>query len=210
MNPWMRRLHLVLTIGGGFLGFVLSLQMLFNQREANAIAYLLFAGFVGFYAFAIYIGFRLAEDPRVTPSLVAFYWLQVPWVSSPLFAWRLSVGFHLSAGLIGGQFSGTFRLGSEWQFSLLRPAPWGLGLNIFALVMAIVVTRQLLAAAKPPAPPASAVDPATPPLPPLAPPSPPPSLDSPATSSPPPPPAIPSPAVPTTPPPPAAPPATPP
>ena len=39
--------------------------------------------------------------------------------------------------------SGFFRLGSDWQFNLFQEIPWGIGLNVFALAVALfLMTKQ--------------------------------------------------------------------
>lgn len=142
MNRWMRRLHLLLTIGGGFAGVVITLQAFFASKEANPVFYALLGAFVCLYGYGVFAGLRFAEAPEEKKHLVIFYWLQVPWISSPIIAYRFATGFHLSGAIIGGQLAGFFRIGSDWQFSLLQSAPWGIGLNVFALVMAIVTAKK--------------------------------------------------------------------
>lgn len=142
MNSWMRRLNLVLTIGGGFVGVVVTLQAFFASEEANPMFYALLCAFMGLYGYGIFAGLRLVEAPEERKHLAIFYWLQVPWISSPILAYRFAAGFHVSGAILGSQLSGFFRIGSDWQFSLFQTAPWGVGLNVFALVMAIIATRR--------------------------------------------------------------------
>jgi hypothetical protein len=94
------------------------------------------------YAYGTYAGLRFAEDEKNKKSLIIFYWLQVPWISSPIISYRFTAGFHASGSLIGNELSGFFRLGSDWNFSLLQPVQWGIGVNFFALVMVIVLINR--------------------------------------------------------------------
>lgn len=142
MNPGMRRLHLLLTIGGGFAGIIITLEAFFASKEANPLFYALLLAFVCLYGYGVFAGLRFAEAPEENKHLAVFYWLQVPWISSPIFAYRFASGFHVSGAIIGSQLSGFFRVGSDWQFSMLQSAPWGIGLNVFALVMAVVTMKK--------------------------------------------------------------------
>jgi hypothetical protein len=142
MNTWMRRLHLVLTVGGGFAGIIITLQAFFASKEANPMFYALLFAFVCLYGFGVFAGLRFAETPQEKKWLAIFYWLQVPWISSPLVAYRFASGFHISGAVIGSQLSGFFRIGSDWQFSFFQSAPWGVGLNVFALIMAIITMKK--------------------------------------------------------------------
>lgn len=47
MNPLLRKLNLVLAIGGGFTGIVVTLQAFFTSKEANPMVYAMFTGFIG-------------------------------------------------------------------------------------------------------------------------------------------------------------------
>ncbi|MCX6952924.1 MAG: hypothetical protein NTV51_12280 [Verrucomicrobia bacterium] len=67
------------------------------------------------------------------------YCLQVPWISSPLIGYRFTSGFNVPGAIVGGKLNGGFRIGSDWQFNFLQAIPWGVGLNLFALVMAWIL-----------------------------------------------------------------------
>ena len=138
----MRRLHLILTIGGGFLGMVVTLQAFVAAKESNPLFYAMLAAFVALYGYGVFAGLRLAEHEEEKKHLMVFYWLQVPWISSPIIAYHFASGFHVSGGFMDWKLSGLFRIGSDWQFSLFQSAPWGLGVNAFALVMAILLLKK--------------------------------------------------------------------
>jgi FtsH-binding integral membrane protein len=142
MKPWLRRLHIILTIGGSFTGAVLTLQGFFTTKEANPLLYAMYVCFIGLYVYGIIAGLRFAEKEEDKKSLIVFYWLQVPWISSPIIGYRFTSGFHISGAFIGDKMSGFFRLGSDWQFNLFQAIPWGVGLNIFALVMVLLLMKK--------------------------------------------------------------------
>ena len=146
MTRWIRRLNIVLTIGGGFLGLAVTLQALFSLEASPPAVFTLYILFAALYAFGILVGIRLAEGRGIERRLILFYALQIPWISSPILGYRFASGFNLSGALIGFELNGFFRLGSDWQMNLFQALPWGIGLNFFALAMAIYLVLKRKAA----------------------------------------------------------------
>jgi len=59
MNAWFRRLLLILTIGGGFVGITVTIQFFLHANKV--IAYILTLVFLGLYGYGIFVGFKLSE-----------------------------------------------------------------------------------------------------------------------------------------------------
>jgi hypothetical protein len=138
----MRKVHLILTIGGGFLGLAITLQGFFTAKEFNAPFFLLLAAFVTLYGYGIFAGLRLVDNPDEKKHLAVFYWLQVPWISSPILVYRFASGFHVTCVFVESKLGCFFRVGSDWQVSLFRPAPWGIGVNAFALALVVLLFKK--------------------------------------------------------------------
>lgn len=136
-------LYLILSVGGGFTGCAVTLEGFFSLTNGTPVHHAIYLLFTGLYAFGVYSGLRFAENEQDHGPLLAFLWLQVPWLSTPLVGYRFTAGFHVSGAVIGTNMSGLFRLGGDWSFDLLRPIPWGLGVNFFALAMALWLRRQM-------------------------------------------------------------------
>lgn len=98
--------------------------------------------FLALYAFVTISGLLFAQNPRRTPPLLVALVLQIPWISSPLIAYQFTAGFHATVGLIGGSLIADFWLGSGWQLNLFRELPWGIGINLFALLMLVLLGRS--------------------------------------------------------------------
>jgi hypothetical protein len=129
------------SIGGGFAGFSVTLQGLLRSPEHTFAGSCLMIVFLAMYAFITYSGLLFVHDDRkIWPLLIAFA-IQIPWVSSPFLAYRLSAGLHVTIGLVSGQPSGGFSVGSEWQCSILQRAPWAIGTNLFAAFMVVILAR---------------------------------------------------------------------
>ena len=141
MNIWFRRLLLVLTVGGGFLGVVMTADTLFAAKNTPAFGYAMIGLITGLYAYGIFAGVRLSEDASHYGHVLFFYALQVPFFSSPILLYRFACGFHATIWLVGFSFGWMFRLGSDCQLAILQPNSWGAGVNLFAaaILFALVV-----------------------------------------------------------------------
>jgi hypothetical protein len=140
MKSWLRLTLVTVTVGGGFTGVVLTLQSLFRQSQSQ-VYYLLMFAFLALFAFITASGLVFVHDPQRTDLLIIALALQIPWVSSPIIAYRLAAGFHVSFALIGGRLSGGFRLGSDFQINFFQLLPWGAGINLFALALLVLSLR---------------------------------------------------------------------
>lgn len=112
------------------------------SRQTHPLAYVLILAFLALFGFVTVSGLIFVDHPTRTAPIVAALALQIPWVSSPIIAYKFAAGFQVSAALIGGRFNGGFRLGSDFQINILQPLPWGVGINLFAVGLLILVLRE--------------------------------------------------------------------
>ena len=145
MKTWLRLTLITMTVGGGFTGVALTLQTLLGLLGRQPLNFVLGAGILALYVFVTVSGLLFVQNLRRTGPLVVSIALQVPWVSSPLIAYRFAAGFQVSAAFIGGRFNGGVRLGSDFQINVLQQLPWGAGANIFALIVLVLLVRSLQA-----------------------------------------------------------------
>jgi hypothetical protein len=141
MNVWFRRLLLILTIGGGFVGVTLTVQ--FFAQADKVIAYAILLAFVGLYAYGIFVGLKLSEGPPPLNHLRLYFALQIPFISSPLIAYRFCSGLQVTVAIIQPGLRWDCYLGSQWQFAILSSAPWGCGVNFVALVIVFLLYFHL-------------------------------------------------------------------
>jgi hypothetical protein len=141
MNIWFRRFLVVLTVGGGFLGAVISTDTLFAAKNTPVFGYAMIALVIALYTYGIFAGIRLSEDASHYGHVLFFYALQVPFFSSPILLYRFACGFHATIWVVGFSFGWMFRLGSDCQLAILQPNSWGAGVNLFAaaILFALVV-----------------------------------------------------------------------
>lgn len=141
MKSWLRLTLITVTVGGGFTGVALTLQLLLRPSQPLAY-YLLMVAFLALFAFITVSGLVFVHNPQRTDLLIVALALQIPWVSSPIITYRLAGGFQVSVALIGGRFAGGFRLGSDFQINVFQLLPWGAGVNLFALALLVLLLRS--------------------------------------------------------------------
>jgi len=139
MNAWFRRLLLILTIGGGFAGVLLTIHSL--PQGNKVIGYISLLAFIGLYSYGIFVGFKLSEGPVPLEHLRVYFGLQIPFISSPLIAYRFCSGLSATVAIIQPGLRGRwdYRLGSVWRFVIHSSAPWGVGINLVALVIVLLL-----------------------------------------------------------------------
>ncbi len=154
MRAWLRLTLIAATVGGGFMGFVICLQAMIEAKNQPAAFYALMLAFSALYAFVTSSGLVFAHAPDRTRLLSFALAVQVPWVSSPLLAYRFAAGIMLSVGLFGGQPGFLVRLGSDIQVNFFQELPWGIGVNVAALALFVLVQQSVRPPATPPQRPA--------------------------------------------------------
>jgi len=132
MKTWLRLLLITMTVGGGFTGIAIAAQTLYGDPSQWLGCLLALAVFT----FIVISGLLFVHNPqRILPLVVALA-LQVPWLSSPLVTYHAEAGSSFSVAVIGGNFTHEVGwLGSWWEFGWLSHAPWGVGVNLTAVVL---------------------------------------------------------------------------
>lgn len=141
MSIWTRRLFLTLSVGGGYCG-VIFMSLLFPQAKGQIAGYILISAMMATFGFGVFCGLIFAEDEQRGLRLLRwFFGIQIPIISSPIFAYQLLAGAGLKLSWIGWNMSIFWRFGSEMGMWILQDRPWGLGLNVFALALFIWTGR---------------------------------------------------------------------
>ena len=142
MNVWFRRLLLILTIGGGFVGVARTIQ--FFSHVDKVIAYVVLLAFVCLYGYGIFLGVKLSEGPAPLRHLRVYFGLQIPFISSPIVAYRFATGFQTTIAITQSGLGWDVRfLGSEGQFAIPSQEPWGVGINVIALAIVFLLYSRL-------------------------------------------------------------------
>jgi hypothetical protein len=146
MKTWLRLIVVVMTVGGGFAGFVVTLQTLLQPHNQKSPSLLSMIVVLGLYAYITISGLIFVADSSRTAPILGALALQVPWISSPVVTYIFGSGLNI---FVGGRpqqqgglyFSFDFLFGSSWRFSFLQDAHWRIGVNLFALILLILVWK---------------------------------------------------------------------
>jgi hypothetical protein len=139
MSVWFKRSLVILTIGGGFLGFVGTSHAFLAGTKTSWYDYTVPVLFMILYAFGIFSGIGLTENRPAYSRLLFYFAIQVPFVSSPFFVYEFTSGCQIAVGIVGSGLIWSARLGSNWEVAIRQPNSWGVGINVFALIVMLVL-----------------------------------------------------------------------
>jgi hypothetical protein len=135
MGNVARRVLGILTLGGSFTGFVITLQQVVTT-EQPATGVLFSSGFGLLYAWGCWCGVRLLENHARSMHMGRIFWaLQLPVLVSPGLSYYFSTGSFLAAGvnLSQDRMFMTWQLGSQFKYGILDGStPTLAGINLVA------------------------------------------------------------------------------
>jgi hypothetical protein len=151
IRPWLRLTLVAMAVGGGFAGFVSTLQSLFNSPGASTLNILLTLVFMGLYGFVTASGLLFVHDPRRTGPLVVALAIQVPSISSSVIVYKFAAGLETFVSVggseqqnsVGVHFGWDLLLGGTWRFALQHDNPLRVGVNLAALALLFLLWRTL-------------------------------------------------------------------
>lgn len=136
MNAPLRLTLVTMSVGGGFLGTALVLQLLLGPEAQLLTAIQLMLLFL----FVTVSGLIFVQWPDRSKPLVVALALQIPLVSSPFFTYRLWVGNGFTVGVVDGHFYWhVVWIGSRGEVGWFGNFPWGVGINLVALVLFLLL-----------------------------------------------------------------------
>lgn len=158
MRPWLRLTLILMTVGGGFAGFAVTLQSLLNSLSAPPLNLFLTLLFAGLYAFVVASGLWFTHDPKRTDLLLAALAIQIPSISYSSFVYLFSAGLVWIISISGPEKDNTVGVhvgwemyfGGSWKVSIRDGNPLRIGVNLVALTLFLLLWK----AGQPSAPPA--------------------------------------------------------
>jgi hypothetical protein len=130
-------------IGGGFIGIALTAQS-FSQAD-RVIVFIALLAFVCLNSYGIFLGVRLSEGLAPLRHLRFYFMLQIPFISSPIIVYQFATGFQITIAIIQSALTCGWHLGSEGQLAISSPAPWGIGINVVALAIVVLLYSRFAA-----------------------------------------------------------------
>jgi hypothetical protein len=153
MKTWLRMTVVLMTVGGGFAGVLITANQLFHL-EGHGVAYaILVSIFFLLYAFVATSGLMFVHDPRRTRPVLVALALQIPWVSGPIFAYQfasglfaaMTVGTPEEAGRMNLHFGLNAQIGSQFSVAGFQEIPWSLGVNLIPFLIFVLLRRSVQA-----------------------------------------------------------------
>jgi len=143
MNKWVRRVLIVLEIGGGFTGFSVMLTSLTGDVNLPAYAVTGLGLFACVFLFGIVSGLTLVDNSDIGVVLSAVYQLvQIPIVSSSWVAYRLFSGVQIAILWSAGRAAFTFDCGARSFLAWMHGEPLQIGINVLALGLFLYLLRE--------------------------------------------------------------------
>jgi len=143
MNKSLRTIVLVIQICGGLVGLGLIGRSMLTEQTTQSIA-IGQVVFVLVFTFGIVAGLALIMRPKLGLWLSAvFQAMQIPILIGPTAAYALFSGacFNLYRHATGFGFN--FLFGSRYYFAIQSGEPWMVGINALALVLFILLIREI-------------------------------------------------------------------
>ena len=137
-----RRVIGLLTLGGSAFGLAVLFQTAVGSQMV-AVLWAIFAVFALIYAYGIVSGmFILEGHDRGRLMAIPFWIIQIPVLQSTAVTYQLGTGvfFNLVVGA-SGRVNFDFQFGSEFQFWLLQPSEFQIGLNFAAIFVAYTLIK---------------------------------------------------------------------
>ena len=157
LRTLLRVALITMTVGGGFKGVILTVQLLASSDSSAVVQRVLVVMFLALYGFVAACGLWFACDRRRVRPLLAALAIQIPWVSTPLVVYKFAAGLYAvvsvggpqDAGDLGVRFGAEALFGSTFRVAWLQEIPWSVGVNVAALVFFVVLWKFVAASAQP-------------------------------------------------------------
>jgi hypothetical protein len=151
MKPWLLLTLVLLSVGGGCIGIVSGAQIFTKVAGITPTATVFGCILIAFSAFTAASGLLLAHEPRRTGPIRVALGLQVPYIYSPIFSYKMfcGVGVYAAAGLgfpepfatiaesigVRVEFGFGGHLELRWQY------PWCFGVDLVAIFFLMALCR---------------------------------------------------------------------
>jgi len=143
MNKSLKTIVLIMQIGGGLLGLGLIGRSILTEQLTHT-AVIIHIAFIFVFLFGIAAGVALVKRPKLGLWLSAvFQAMQIPIVIMPAAAYVLVSGACLNLYRHATGIGFNFLFGSRYYFSIHSGESWMAGINVLALVLFILLVREI-------------------------------------------------------------------
>lgn len=143
MNKSLKLIVLIIQVGGGLLGLgLIGRSILTEQLTQTAV--LIHIAFIFVFLFGIAAGVALIKRRKLGLWLSAvFQAIQIPILIGPAAAYALVSGACINLYRHATGFGLNFLFGSRYYFSIHNGESWMVGINAIALVLFILLIREI-------------------------------------------------------------------
>jgi len=143
MNKLLKIIVSLIQIGGGLVGIGLIGCSLLTDQLPTSTA-IIHIAFIFVFLFGILAGLALLKKPKLGLSLSAvFQAMQIPIFKGSMAAYSMSSGACFNIYWHEAGFGFNFSFGSRYHFSIGNGNPWLIGVNILALILFILLVREI-------------------------------------------------------------------
>jgi hypothetical protein len=143
MNKSLKTIVLIIQIGGGLFGLGLIGRLLLMEQTTPSAA-IVHGVFILVFTFGIVAGVALIMRPKLGLRLSAvFQLMQIPILTGPTVAYALFSGACFNLFCHGTGLGFNFLFGSRYYLAIQSGEPWLVGINALALVLFILLVREI-------------------------------------------------------------------
>ena len=140
----MKSIVVILQIGGGFLGLALIGRAVLTEQLTQS-SVLIHVAFFFIFSFGIVAGVALIKKQKLGLFLSAvFQAIQIPTILTSVVSYNMFCGATFSVYRYETGFGSNFFFGSRYYFYLNSGMPWLVGINVIALVLFVLLIREIL------------------------------------------------------------------
>jgi hypothetical protein len=155
MKTWLQLTLVIVTVGGGFTLCAASVEMLLQIGPNRQTAAILTLIMIACSVFITASGLVFVYDPRRIRLAQIALSLQIPYISSSLFVYKLICGAGLytvictspieDLAAVFGHIGIRFQFGGYWSLAFCEDHPVGIGVNWVAIFLLLMVRHSIRA-----------------------------------------------------------------
>lgn len=148
MSSWLRLTLITMTVGGGFTGLVVSLQIFIQSLGQQWPSILIAAIMLLLYIYVFVAGLLFVQSPQRTGPLFWALLIQIPWISSSILVFNFAAGLGFLLGIkyadsgIGFAPGWYYAIGAHSDLVVMRHNPVIIGMNICAFGFLVLLLRS--------------------------------------------------------------------
>jgi hypothetical protein len=144
MNKWLKNTVILFQVGGGLLGLGLIGRAILTEQLTQS-SVVIHAGFFFIFSFGIVAGISLIKNQNMGLLLsTIFQAIQIPTILTSTISYNMFSGAIFNIYRHETGYGSNFYFGSRYYFNLNSDTPWLFGINVIALILFVLLIREIL------------------------------------------------------------------